>query len=124
MFGIITTMIPFLSIRKISLSLAQFVEYFAHAAVVNPPFPRFKNRGKEFPLQTETRIMNNTSKILLGLIAGVAIGGALGILLAPDKGSETRRKIVEKGSELGDTISESVTGLGEKVKEKFRNSMS
>jgi YtxH-like protein len=128
-------MIPFLSIRKTSPPVAQFVELFAQAAQVNSPFPRFKNPGKEFPLQTETRIMNNTSKILLGFIAGAAIGGALGILLAPDKGSETRRKIVEKGSELGDSISESVTGLGEKVKEsvagfsdkvkdKFKNSMS
>jgi hypothetical protein len=104
--------------------LAQFVELFAHTLPVKGQFSRFKNPGKDFPLQLETSIMNTTSKILLGFIAGAAIGGALGILLAPDKGSETRRKIVEKGSELGDTISESVTGLGEKVKEKFKNSMS
>jgi hypothetical protein len=128
-------MIPYSSIRKKSLPLAQFVELFAHALPVDRPFPRFKNPGKDFPLHIKTMIMNNTSKILLGFIAGAAIGGALGILLAPDKGSETRRKIVEKGSELGDTISESVTGFGEKVKEsvaglgdkvkdKFKNSMS
>jgi gas vesicle protein len=59
--------------------------------------------------------MNNTSKILLGFIAGAAIGGALGILLAPDRGSETRRKLMEKGSDLGDSIA----GFGESVKEKF-----
>ena len=39
--------------------------------------------------------MNNSAKILFGFIAGAAIGGALGLLLAPDKGSETRRKIAE-----------------------------
>lgn len=61
--------------------------------------------------------MNSTSKILLGFVAGAAIGGALGILLAPDKGSETRRKIVEKGSEMG----ESLTGFGETVKDKFND---
>lgn len=61
--------------------------------------------------------MNNTAKVLLGLVAGVAIGGALGILLAPDKGSETRRKIVEKGSDLGDSIA----GFGEKVRDKFND---
>ena len=61
--------------------------------------------------------MNNNSKILLGFIAGAAIGGALGILLAPDKGSETRRKIVEKGSDLGDSIS----SLGDTVKDKFND---
>ena len=117
-------MIPYLPTQKISLPLAQFVELFAHTLTVKGQFSRFKNPGKDFPLQLETSIMNTTSKILLGFIAGAAIGGALGILLAPDKGSETRRKIVEKGSELGDTISEGVSGFGEKVKEKFKNSMS
>ena len=61
--------------------------------------------------------MNTSSKILLGFVAGAAIGGALGILLAPDKGSETRRRIVEKGSELGDSIND----FGETVKEKFND---
>jgi gas vesicle protein len=61
--------------------------------------------------------MNSTSKILLGFIAGAAIGGALGILLAPDKGSETRRRISEKGSEIGDSI----VDIGETVKEKFND---
>lgn len=61
--------------------------------------------------------MSNSSKILLGFIAGAAIGGALGILLAPDKGSETRRKIVEKGNEVGDSI----VDFGETVKDKFND---
>jgi gas vesicle protein len=59
--------------------------------------------------------MNNSTKILLGFIAGAAIGGALGILLAPDKGSETRRKIAEKSSEIGDSIAD----FGDSVKEKI-----
>jgi gas vesicle protein len=59
--------------------------------------------------------MNSTSKIFLGFIAGAAIGGALGVLLAPDKGSETRRKLAEKGSDLGDSI----VDFGESIKEKF-----
>jgi len=67
--------------------------------------------------------MNTTSKILLGFIAGAAIGGALGILLAPDKGSETRRKIVEKGSDLSDSLTDSLSGLGETVKEKFNDAV-
>jgi gas vesicle protein len=67
--------------------------------------------------------MNNTSKILLGFIAGAAIGGVLGILLAPDKGSETRRKIVEKGGDLSDSLTDSLSGLGETVKEKFNNAV-
>lgn len=61
--------------------------------------------------------MNNTSKILLGFVAGAAIGGALGILLAPDKGSETRRKLAEKGSDIGDSLSQ----FGDTVKDKFND---
>jgi gas vesicle protein len=61
--------------------------------------------------------MNNSSKILLGFIAGAAIGGALGILLAPDKGSETRKRIVEKGNDLGDSL----TSFGDTVKDKFND---
>ncbi len=78
--------------------------------------------------------MNNNSKILLGIIAGAAIGGALGILLAPDKGSETRRKIVEKGNDLGDslssfsdTVKDKINDVVDEVKGSFnktRNSMS
>ena len=60
---------------------------------------------------------SNTSKILLTFVAGAAIGAALGVLLAPDKGSETRRKLMEKGSDLGDSIA----GFGETVKEKFND---
>jgi gas vesicle protein len=78
--------------------------------------------------------MNNNSKILLGIIAGAAIGGALGILLAPDKGSETRRKIVEKGNDLGDSLSSFSDTVKDKINDvvdgvkgsfnKTRNSMS
>jgi gas vesicle protein len=57
----------------------------------------------------------STSKVLVFFIAGAAIGGALGILLAPDKGSETRRKIREKGNDIGDSISE----FGGTIKDKF-----
>ena len=78
--------------------------------------------------------MNNNSKILLGIIAGAVIGGALGILLAPDKGSETRRKIVEKGNDLGDSLSSFSDTVKDKINDvvdgvkgsfnKTRNSMS
>jgi gas vesicle protein len=48
--------------------------------------------------------MNNTTKVITALIAGAAIGAVLGVLFAPDKGSETRRKINEEGQKMADAI--------------------
>ena len=45
-------------------------------------------------------------KVVLGVLAGVAVGALAGILFAPDKGSETRRKISKKTSDtVGDVKS-------------------
>lgn len=73
----------------------------------------------------------NNSKLLLGFFAGAAIGGVLGILLAPDKGTETRRKIIEKGTDLSDSIKDKFNDVVDGVKESFsrtkgetKNSMS
>jgi gas vesicle protein len=57
----------------------------------------------------------SNSKLFIGFLVGAAVGSALGILLAPDKGSETRRKIMEKGNDLGDSISD----FGGTIKDKF-----
>lgn len=48
--------------------------------------------------------MNNTGKILTAVAAGAAAGAVLGILFAPDKGSETRRKINEQGKKVADDL--------------------
>jgi gas vesicle protein len=44
--------------------------------------------------------MNNTLKIVVAAAAGVAVGAALGILFAPEKGSEIRRKIADQGKKI------------------------
>lgn len=48
--------------------------------------------------------MNNSSKLLLAFAAGAVAGAVAGILLAPDKGSETRRKMREGGEKLADDL--------------------
>ena len=50
----------------------------------------------------------NSSKVLLGVLGGVAAGTIAGILFAPAKGSKTRKRIVNKGA-----------GYAKDVKEKF-----
>jgi gas vesicle protein len=61
----------------------------------------------------------STSKILLGFVAGAAVGAALGILFAPDKGTETRRKISEQGNDLADNLKGKFSDLVDGVKDKF-----
>ena len=46
----------------------------------------------------------STGKVLLGVLAGAAAGALLGVLLAPEKGSETRKKITKKGEEYADAL--------------------
>ncbi|HCL82974.1 MAG TPA: YtxH domain-containing protein [Chitinophagaceae bacterium] len=60
-----------------------------------------------------------TSKILLGFLAGAAVGAIIGILFAPDKGTETRRKISDQGNDLADNLKGKFTDLVDGVKEKF-----
>jgi len=43
-------------------------------------------------------------KILLGVLAGLAAGATLGILLAPDSGANTRKKIVKRGEDYADNL--------------------
>ena len=49
------------------------------------------------------------------LLAGFALGVLAGVLLAPDKGSETRRKIAEKGNDLKDRFNDFVDSIQEKL---------
>ena len=39
--------------------------------------------------------MENTGGVLAALLGGAVVGAALGLLLAPEKGEETRAKIVD-----------------------------
>jgi len=53
----------------------------------------------------------NNGKLIVGILAGVAAGALLGILFAPDKGSETRKKIMRKGKQYMDDLKENMNDI-------------
>ncbi len=63
--------------------------------------------------------MSDTGKILIALAAGAAVGAVLGILFAPDKGSETRRKMSEQGKKMAESFKEKFRTGKEKFEEKM-----
>jgi len=83
-------------------------------------------------IQSQTlklKIMKN-SKLLAGILLGVAAGAVAGLLLAPDKGADTRKKIRRKGEDLQGTIKDkfcelvdSVVGRFEGIKEEAEDMM-
>lgn len=61
--------------------------------------------------------MNNSGKTLLALLSGALAGAAAGLLLAPDKGTEVRRKITDKTKDLCKDFNESWEIGVQKIKE-------
>jgi len=59
--------------------------------------------------------MGNT-KTVLGFVAGAAAGALAAILFAPDKGSETRKKITGKAGDLTESLKSSFNDFIENIK--------
>lgn len=53
--------------------------------------------------------------VVIGVLGGMAVGAVLGILFAPDKGSATRKKIVNKGSNLAEEVKSQLSALADKL---------
>lgn len=71
--------------------------------------------------------MNDNTKVVVALLAGLAAGAALGLLFAPEKGSETRDKLTESLKNLGDSIKETaaaeidnLVGLKDKIVDNIK----
>jgi len=61
----------------------------------------------------------STGKVVLGALAGLATGAILGILFAPDKGSETRKKIKDKSKGSIDDLKSKYNGVIDNLTSKL-----
>ena len=66
----------------------------------------------------------NSSKVLLGVLGGIAAGAIAGILFAPAKGSKTRKRIMKKGRNYSDDLKNKFEELYENVTDKYENILS
>ena len=62
--------------------------------------------------------MKDNGKLLTALLTGAAVGAVIGLLFAPGKGSETRKKIADSAERLADTIKDRAEEAIENIKSK------
>ncbi|MBF6642072.1 YtxH domain-containing protein [Flavobacterium sp. J49] len=63
----------------------------------------------------------STGKVVLGTLAGLAVGAVLGILFAPEKGSVTRKQIMDKGNDYADDVKSKYKEFADSISEKFQS---
>ena len=68
------------------------------------------------PMQHESG--SSAVSFLAGCLAGIVIGGALGMLMAPHRGDITRRKIVRQAGDAKDQVVEAVEDQLENIRER------
>lgn len=64
-----------------------------------------------------------TSKILLSIIAAAGAGAAIGLLYAPDKGTNTRKNISDKGDKLLESLNDSLSQLQGAITKKYNTAI-
>ncbi|RYY71491.1 MAG: YtxH domain-containing protein [Chitinophagaceae bacterium] len=61
----------------------------------------------------------SNGKFLAGILLGAAAGAVLGVLFAPEKGTDTRKKISKKTGKLGDDLKAKFDEMSDSIKQKF-----
>lgn len=57
--------------------------------------------------------------VVIGALAGIAVGALLGVLFAPDKGTETRKKITKKSKDTTDSLKNKFNEFVDNISEHF-----
>lgn len=65
--------------------------------------------------------MKTTSKVILSLLAGVAAGSVLGLLIAPESGEETRKKLAKSAKKLNENLKTTISDLSQKSQEALKD---
>lgn len=60
--------------------------------------------------------MSKTGKTLTAFVVGAAAGALAGVLLAPDRGKQTRKKIAQQVDHLGTGVSHQLKNGGKQVR--------
>ena len=66
----------------------------------------------------------SSSKIITGVLIGAVAGTVLGILFAPEKGSDTREKIRRRGADLKDNLKSRINDLVDGIADEIENAKS
>lgn len=67
--------------------------------------------------------MNKNQKFLIGTLSALVAGVAIGLLVAPNKGKDTRKLIKNKANDLGGTVKSKASDLSGTAKDTYEKSL-